>query len=209
MRATPQACAVWFVGAMGLLDDAIRDHLELRRLRGADPGDVARAEQDALGPIRRESGSEPSVHSDNQVGNFPRAAGSFFSEPAPISDAGSSVSSQGSQETVEINMEAEFERDIDAEYAMDDPYDARTTPVGHPAYTQADARWEAASGRSNEHGETAMPASDADFQLDSDSDGAQYVDDMLDETTDVPREAPEQERLWFEQHPSRDSDFNE
>jgi len=27
---------------MGLLDDAIRDHLELKRRRGADPGEVAR-----------------------------------------------------------------------------------------------------------------------------------------------------------------------
>ncbi len=33
---------------MGLLDDAIRDHLELKRLRGADPGEVAREEREAL-----------------------------------------------------------------------------------------------------------------------------------------------------------------
>src|SRR5947207_15525561 len=35
-------------GAMGLLDDAIREHLELKRRRGADPGEVARAEREAL-----------------------------------------------------------------------------------------------------------------------------------------------------------------
>jgi len=34
---------------MGLLDDAIREHLELKRLNGADPGDVARSEREALG----------------------------------------------------------------------------------------------------------------------------------------------------------------
>jgi len=34
-----------------LLDDAIREHLELRRRRGADPGLVAREEHDAFGPI--------------------------------------------------------------------------------------------------------------------------------------------------------------
>jgi hypothetical protein len=39
---------------MGLLDDAIREHLELKRLRGADPGDVARAEKEALDPVPRE-----------------------------------------------------------------------------------------------------------------------------------------------------------
>jgi hypothetical protein len=33
---------------MGLLDDAIRDHLELKRRRGADPGEVAREQREAL-----------------------------------------------------------------------------------------------------------------------------------------------------------------
>jgi len=36
---------------MGLLDDAIREHLELKRLRGADPGLVAREEHEAFGPV--------------------------------------------------------------------------------------------------------------------------------------------------------------
>jgi hypothetical protein len=39
---------------MGLLDDAIREHLDLRRQRGADPGEIERLEREALGPVRRE-----------------------------------------------------------------------------------------------------------------------------------------------------------
>src|SRR5690349_22859774 len=38
---------------MGLLDDAIREHLELKRRHGADPTEVARQESEALGPARR------------------------------------------------------------------------------------------------------------------------------------------------------------
>jgi hypothetical protein len=38
---------------MGDLDDAIRDHLELKRRRGADPAEVAREEQEALAPVTR------------------------------------------------------------------------------------------------------------------------------------------------------------
>ncbi len=34
---------------MGLLDDAIREHLELKRRHGADPSEVARQEREALG----------------------------------------------------------------------------------------------------------------------------------------------------------------
>src|SRR5215210_5311559 len=38
---------------MGLLDDAIREHLELKRRRGADADEVDRLEQEALGPPQR------------------------------------------------------------------------------------------------------------------------------------------------------------
>src|SRR5947209_954326 len=49
---------------MGILDDAIREHLELKRRRGADPAEIERAEREALGPARRryeeaELGDEP------------------------------------------------------------------------------------------------------------------------------------------------------
>jgi hypothetical protein len=38
---------------MGLLDDAIREHLELKRQRGADAVDISREESEALAPVRR------------------------------------------------------------------------------------------------------------------------------------------------------------
>ena len=39
---------------MGLLDDAIREHLDLKRARGADPAEIERMEREALGPVRRD-----------------------------------------------------------------------------------------------------------------------------------------------------------
>jgi hypothetical protein len=44
---------------MGLLDDAIREHLELKRLHGADPDEVAREESAAFDPVRGERDAEP------------------------------------------------------------------------------------------------------------------------------------------------------
>src|SRR3954447_11035099 len=44
---------------MGLLEDAIREHLALKRQHGADPGEVTAQEREALGPIQR--GVEPLV----------------------------------------------------------------------------------------------------------------------------------------------------
>lgn len=68
---------------MGLLDDAIREHLELKRRRGADPAEVARAEQEALGPVRREpepAAVQDSVH-EEPADVHPGAA------PVPHADA--------------------------------------------------------------------------------------------------------------------------
>ena len=39
---------------MGLLDDAIREHLDLKRARGGDPAEIEKMEREALGPVRRE-----------------------------------------------------------------------------------------------------------------------------------------------------------
>ena len=44
---------------MGLLDDAIREHLELKRRHGADPDEVARQENEALGDPRRAEFARP------------------------------------------------------------------------------------------------------------------------------------------------------
>jgi hypothetical protein len=46
---------------MGLLDDAIREHLELKRRRGADAGELSRAESEALGPVRRAPDGTPDL----------------------------------------------------------------------------------------------------------------------------------------------------
>jgi hypothetical protein len=51
---------------MGLLDEAIREHLELKRRHGADPSEVERQEQEALGPARR--GAAPPVEAERDAG---------------------------------------------------------------------------------------------------------------------------------------------
>ena len=52
---------------MGLLDDAIREHLELKRRHGADPQEVARQEDEALGAIGdHESHDEHEAHEEPQ-----------------------------------------------------------------------------------------------------------------------------------------------
>jgi hypothetical protein len=84
---------------MGLLDEAIREHLELKRRRGADPHELARAEQEALEPLDRDGELPAWVHG-------PAA-------PEALDATKSATPAEGTpegndQETVEVDMDALF-----------------------------------------------------------------------------------------------------
>ena len=44
---------------MGILDDAIREHLELKRRHGVPEDEVERQQEEALGPARRDVAQQP------------------------------------------------------------------------------------------------------------------------------------------------------
>jgi hypothetical protein len=192
---------------MGLLDDAIREHLELKRLRGADPGEVARAENDALGPVRREAEAPAPTSEHEDSDSLGNGSGSETEVGASVADAPLSPSDLGvGQETVEINMEAELDRQSTSPETSAPPAGELAAPVGHPADGQPSAgdslEWEMPGDRKSaaEGGESAEEGQ---------ASSEEPVEDVLEETPDFLRETPEQDRLWFEQRPPRDFDFNE
>jgi hypothetical protein len=192
---------------MGLLDDAIREHLELKRLRGADPGDVAREEQDALGPVRRDS----YVESDGQDASEWQ---SLVEASIPGSESGSAVDSSAvGQETAEINMDVELGEKTDSHHEPAAPRNERGAAVGHPAHTQAaneeSLEWEVPADREEVSTGGAASDRDVDTRVGEDHESSEPIEDVLEETPDFLRDTPEQERLWFEQRPPRDFDFNE
>jgi hypothetical protein len=63
---------------MGLLDDAIREHLDLKRRRGADPTEIEKAERDALGPVRRDATSTALSEAEPRVADTPGPASQEF-----------------------------------------------------------------------------------------------------------------------------------
>jgi hypothetical protein len=153
---------------MGLLDDAIREHLELKRKHGADPEDVARQEKEALsqgGP--RAEFAQPAADPEPQALEPPPAA---EPEPAP--------------------------RD---ELPPGEPGIPEEPSAGHPAQA---------------------PGYDEDPWLDEEPDEVPSDEalerrdpstgdeDVLEETPDFLQETPEHERLWFEQKPPRDFDWD-
>jgi hypothetical protein len=169
---------------MGLLDDAIREHMELKRLRGADPAVVAREERDALGPVVREpegqeeafeegagraDGGEEHTVEDGALGEDEAAGTSSSPPPHGVDFAGVG------QETAELDMRT----------VLDEQHEA-VDRAG-----QIDSADAFHAHGENAHGE--------------EPDG---VEDVLEETPEFLRDTPEQERLWFEQQGPRDFDFD-
>jgi hypothetical protein len=187
---------------MGLLDAAIREHLELKRLRGADPGAVAREKQDALSPVRREGEAEYGGQGDSESKIPSDADGPL---PPASESAPADHSSIIGQETVEINMDAE----LDAGMASGGEPEA----MGRPTHTQTDAEesleWEVPGDHPDALAGGAGLEGATDARMKDDHEAVERVEDVLEETPDFLRDTPEQERLWFEQRPPRNFDFNE
>lgn len=99
---------------MGLLDEAIRDHLELRRRHGADPSEVAREEHEALDsvfPDEQPRGLDDFAHADDH-GGFAASDGHFEAS----SDHQALADPDGlAEETVEMDMEAFLAADAQLE----------------------------------------------------------------------------------------------
>jgi hypothetical protein len=108
---------------MGLLDDAIREHLELKRLRGADPSAVARAEREALEPVfPDEADSDLQYERDDALGvdqRTPAAAGS--TPPSASEDERLASFSALDQATAELDMRSVLAEDADEGEASGEP----------------------------------------------------------------------------------------
>ncbi|HEX8123418.1 MAG TPA: hypothetical protein VF549_19355 [Solirubrobacteraceae bacterium] len=184
---------------MGVLDDAIREHLELKRRRGADPAEVEQQEREALGPVGDGAGAVASatVPADVELpGHDPEPEPEppepeplpADPEPAPIADP---------DPTEYHGAVRAPEPDLEPEPAHESP-----PPVSQPTQQYSvedledleDLRPEAQGG---------LPADVVPADDEPEPEG----EDVLDETPEFLQEAPEHDRLWFEQRPPRDFDF--
>ena len=132
---------------MGLLDDAIREHLELKRRRGADPGEVARQEREALEPQAppRDDSEEDELAGADGEEDFDAPEEPAGQHPDEVRHSAQPVDlSPGGQETVEIDMRSVLE-------AADEPAPAARAPMPPAAAAEEPAfDWETPGGESEE-----------------------------------------------------------
>jgi hypothetical protein len=229
---------------MGLLDDAIREHLDLKRRRGADPTEIERDEREALGPVRRgaERQDEPDAVAEeaapfddqewaepvNGDGESPRAA-----EPPPLD----TESDQSERRRPDL-----FDEEADAplsaapatraepeppDPSLDEPPERVPPPAEEylpeteffsapePAAEQSapPAEPEPAPPAEPEHPADETAEYDVEHALEHEQKGekgekGEKKEDVLEETPEFLQDTPDHDRLWFEQKPPRDFDFD-
>jgi hypothetical protein len=163
---------------MGLLDDAIREHLELKRRHGADPGEVARQESEALGPARR-AAETAQAQAQPEVEHEPEP--DFDLEPEPDPEPVFEPEPEPAPEPVARNIDS----------TIDQP------TVEHPSAKPEPMIEDDVVDR-----EEMPPPPDAEPEKNEDGDVLEGTPEFLEET-------PEHDRLWFEQRPPRDFDFDD
>jgi hypothetical protein len=155
---------------MGLLDEAIREHLELKRRSGADPSAIAREEREALAPVFPDELAEDGGDSaDDATESFSIETAPVPAAEHPLVDEPLADLSAVGQETAELDMQAVMEEDPDAA----DGGSPVAPLVGGPT----------AAGRPGE----ALAEDALDWE---------FPDDP--EREPVPEDIPGQERLSFE-----------
>jgi len=226
---------------MGLLDDAIREHLDLKRRRGADPAEVARLEHEALGPVRREPApaeptgdqppapaAEPSAHAEHPLDGGHHADDATHvlaphdrhdpphgdplhehQTPAPEAEGGAEQPHSTSQELG--GAAAPQPSATDADRAGGVAEDDSATPVAEspraatgPARSSAGPEDAGATEAQDPRHSDIVHQPTTEFHVEDHHDD----EDVLEETPDFLQETPEHDRLWFEQRPPRDFDFD-
>jgi hypothetical protein len=214
---------------MGVLDDAIREHLELKRKHGAPEEELRRQEEEALAPVRREVAppDEVEVEGDGEAAAAaqeppvePVAEAAEPAGPAPF-DAETSLLAEPElepfpeeeapavpqpAEPAEPELEPFPEEEAPAVPQPAEPAEPLPEPEESEEEEEAvvDPRDEGALGGDGRRAPT----------IDENGDGADPEDeprragDVREDTPDFLEETPEHDRLWFEQKPPRDFDFD-
>jgi hypothetical protein len=203
---------------MGLLEDAIQEHLQLKRLRGVDPSEVTRQEGEALGVVRREEADSSSHAVDFDAA---RATNYELSASGGVEASRRDPADVG-QETVELDMRTLLE-----EESLEHASGSQSDP---PAATMRAARIHArakphASGKPHAPGDLSTadplewgfseePERNFDTRLREPERAPKTIDEqgmpageVLAEAQDASFDASSQEHLWLDRRQAHSFDL--
>jgi hypothetical protein len=226
---------------MGLLDDAIREHLELKRQHGADPSEIDRLEHEALGPVRRQPLDPPERELGAQADVDKRSVesaetGELAKDEYYDEEHGHEAETGDWGEAFEDDLERPGSRRSGREPPAS-VSDREETESHSPPEQESERglrRWRRSRKGSASPEDTPPPQAEPPERAasseetveygveDASAEGAEKArqrrtrnrpspeeEDVLEETPEFLQDAPEHDRLWFEQRPPRDFDFDD
>jgi hypothetical protein len=163
---------------MGTLDDAIREHLDLKRRKGASEDELKQKEAEAFG--RGGAAARPSTP-----------------EPAPDEPPAAAPEARDPDAVEEDLLEPD---EVLPEDSLE-PNGTRPSRKPEPAPSTGELEVDV--------DEDAELEADRPFSSwEDEPEDEPVADDLLEETPDFLEETPEHDRLWFEQKPPKDFDFD-
>ena len=211
---------------MGILDDAIREHLELKRQRGATESELKQLEDEAFGPPSRPGDAELAAsdleHSENGIGAD--AAGSephdaYHEAGAEPSAVEHPVVEPDSEELTTILDQTPGGEQGHDDLDLEEPPPAETEPEEHPGESD-DVVEPEDHLEPDEPQEDTAPDAPVESLDTAEHPGAEEMDepeampeehaaedDVLADTPEFLKDAPEDDELWFEQGKPKDFDF--
>jgi hypothetical protein len=242
---------------MGILDDAIREHLDLKRRHGAREAELKQLENEAFGPPSRPGepdfpqpgAASPRDETDEVAVAEAEEETRVQPQPEPSADVGApgaaaeAADAEGPQEGVEALREPEepatgaevgegplydyareeefdlggVELELEEELAIDDQEVAAeeaaaprreqpSFPEDSPPEETLDDETPAAEIPVDE---TSVEEVSVEEEWEEEPGEAAEDEDVLEETPEFLRDAPEDEELWFEQGEPQDFDFED
>jgi hypothetical protein len=190
---------------MSILDDAIREHLELKRAHGADESEVKKLEDEAFGPPGRPDDADPFAEAPTEFLTAPatgaaEAAADAHAEPGPrrepnIADLQDAPPSPKPEEPEEPAAAPEAEADTDGEAPAVEQTIPRAEDESGPEPAAAKPEPEIDAGHSTEerHAIAEQPTEffDVEAEMDAGADPRSPSDEQLvDAELSEPRLAP-------------------
>jgi hypothetical protein len=233
---------------MGILDDAIKEHPELKRAHGASDEEIRRKEAEVFGAVRQEAPAaapadaqqaeelEPlqpapedpyAVHPGDELVPDPDVPHAAHDEPAGGEDwTAAAEAGAGTLESSEIEPGPptpppthDHHHDEQHPALVDHDHIGGEEHAPEPVFRQTaetptappDAPLDPAPVDDPPVGDPPVenPEIDEPPPRQSPEQASDDEEDVLEETPEFLQDAPEHDRLWFEQKPPRDFDFGE
>jgi hypothetical protein len=209
---------------MGILDDAIRQHLDLKRRQGAEEDELQRLEDEAFGPPSRPGEPDFPGATEDEAAEPPPATGESVAVEEPEALAGEPPTpapepstAQAEPSTLEplapetgeepVAAPPPDQQSIESLDTVEHPFEGAIEDTGEAEVIEEPLPGEAPAPEPAPSTPDLPPTGEEEVVEGELAESEGEGEDVLEETPEFLRDQPEDDELWFEQGEPKDFDF--